>query len=55
MLCPEENSRTSFFQVGVSDVGRYLPLFSVKMKIKKISKIILEQRRLIRILPVLKQ
>ena len=31
-----------FFQVGVSDVGQYLPLFLVKTKIKKISKIILE-------------
>jgi hypothetical protein len=30
--CPKENSRTSFFQMGVSDVGRYLPLFLVKRK-----------------------
>jgi hypothetical protein len=52
--CSKENSRTSFFQVGVSDVGRYLPLFLVKMKIKKISIIILEECRLIRILSVLK-
>jgi hypothetical protein len=55
VLCPEENLMMSFFQVGVSNIGRYLPLFLVKMKIKKISKIILEQRRLIRILPVLRQ
>jgi hypothetical protein len=54
MPCPKENSRMSFFQVGVFDVGRYLPLFSVKMKIKKISIIILEERRLIRILSVLR-
>jgi hypothetical protein len=24
---PKENSRTSFFQVGVSDVGRYLVIY----------------------------
>jgi hypothetical protein len=52
--CPKENSMTSFFRVGVSDVGQYLSLFSVKMKIKKISIIILEEHRLIRILSVLK-
>jgi hypothetical protein len=38
----------------VSNVGRYLPLFLVKTKIKKISIIILEERCLIRILSVLK-
>jgi hypothetical protein len=36
------------------DVRQYLPLFSVKTKINKISIIILEERRLIRILSVLK-
>jgi hypothetical protein len=35
--CPKENLRTSFFQVGLSHVGRYLSLFSVKTKIKNIS------------------
>jgi hypothetical protein len=52
--CSKENSRMSFFQVGVSNVGRYLPLFLVKTKIKKISIIILEERCLIRILSVLR-
>jgi hypothetical protein len=52
--CSKENSRMSFFQVGVSDVGRYLPLFLVKTKIKKISIIILEECCLIRILSVLR-
>jgi hypothetical protein len=53
----KKNSRTSFFQVGVSDVGRNLLIFSVETKTekKKMSKIILEQHRLIRILPVLRQ
>jgi hypothetical protein len=36
------------------DVRRYLPLFLVKTKIKKISIIILEERHLIRILSVLR-
>ena len=53
--CSKENSRTSCFQEGMSNAGQYLPLFSVKTKIKKISKIILEQCHLIRILPVLRQ
>ena len=52
--CSKENLRTSFFQVGVFDVGRYLPLFLIKTKIKKISIIILEERCLIRILSVLR-
>jgi hypothetical protein len=30
----KENSRTSFFQVGVSDVGRNLLIFSMKTKIE---------------------
>jgi hypothetical protein len=59
-LSPEEprvtyrkvNSRTNFFQVGVSDVGRNLLIFSVKTKIEMMSKIILKQHRLIRSLPV---
>ena len=38
MPCSKENSRMSFFQVGVSDVWWYLPLFLVKIKIKKMSK-----------------
>jgi hypothetical protein len=38
----KENSRTTFFQVGVSDVGRNLLIFSVKTKIEKMSKIILK-------------
>jgi hypothetical protein len=40
VTCRKENSRTKFFQVDVSDVGRNLLIFSVKTKIKKISKII---------------
>jgi hypothetical protein len=51
----KENSRTSFFQVGVFDVGRNLVIFSVKTKIEKMSKIILEQGRLIINLPVFRQ
>jgi hypothetical protein len=51
----KENSRTSFLQVGVSDVGRNLLIFSVKTKMEKMSKIFLEQRRLIRSLPILRQ
>jgi hypothetical protein len=40
----KENSRIFFFfsQVRVSNVRRYLPIFSVKMKIRTISKLILE-------------
>jgi hypothetical protein len=62
-LSPEEprvtyrkgNSRTSFFQVGVSDVGRNLIIFSVQTKIEEMPKIILKQSRLIRSLPVCRQ
>jgi hypothetical protein len=48
----KENSRTSFFQVGVSDVGRNLLIFSMKTKIENMFKIILKQHRLIRSLPI---
>jgi hypothetical protein len=51
-------ARSELKKLSVSqtfDVGRYLPLFLVKMKIKKISIIILEERCLIRILSVLRQ
>jgi hypothetical protein len=41
----KENSRTSFFQVGVSDVGRNLPIFSVNSKIRKITNNILGKCR----------
>jgi hypothetical protein len=51
----KENSRTSFFQVGVSDVGRNLIIFSVQTKIEELPKIILKQSRLIRSLPVCRQ
>jgi len=51
----KENSRTSFFQVGVSDVGRNLLIFSMKTKIEKMSKIILKQHHLIRSLPIRRQ
>jgi hypothetical protein len=51
----KENSRTSFFQVGVSDVGHNLLIFSMKTKIEKVFKIILKQYRLIRSLPIRKQ
>jgi hypothetical protein len=44
----KENSRTSFFQVGVSDVGRNLIIFSVQTKIEEMPKIILKQSRLIK-------
>jgi hypothetical protein len=55
MPCPKENSRVSSFQAGVFDVKRYLHIFFVKTKIRKISKIILEQHCLIGILSFLKQ
>jgi len=51
----KENSRTSLFQVGVSDVGRNLIIFSVQTKIEKMPKIILKQSRLIRSIPVCRQ
>jgi hypothetical protein len=51
----KENSRTSFFQVGVSDVGWNLLIFSMKTKIEKMFKIILKQHRLIRSLPIHRQ
>jgi hypothetical protein len=51
----KENSRTSFFQVGVSDVGRNLLIFSMKTKIENMFKIILKQHRLIRSLPIRRQ
>jgi hypothetical protein len=59
----KENSRNFFLfllffflsQVRVSNARRYLPIFLVKMKIRKISKLILEQCRFIRILAILKQ
>jgi hypothetical protein len=38
----KENSRTSFFQVGVFDVERNLKIFSVQTKIEKMPKIILK-------------
>jgi hypothetical protein len=41
----KENSRTSFFQVGVSDVGRNLPIVSVNFKIRKIANNILRKCR----------
>jgi hypothetical protein len=51
----KENSRTSFFQVGVSDVGWNLIIFSVQTKIEEMPKIILKQSRLIKSLPVRRQ
>jgi hypothetical protein len=51
----KKSLRTSFFQVGVSDVGQNLLIFLVKTKIEKMSKIILKQIRLIRNLPVRRQ
>jgi hypothetical protein len=55
MTYRKENSRTSFFQVGVSNIGRNLLIFALKTKIEKMSKIILEQDRLIISLHVRRQ
>jgi hypothetical protein len=43
------------FSTQIYDIGRNLLIFSLKTKIEKMSKIILEQHRFIRSLPVRRQ